>query len=115
MKKGIAFFVLLAMAVSQTAFAGAAVDKLKRGAEGLFTSPLEISNEYRNTRAADGNVAESMATGVFVGLIMTGKRIINGAYDIVTFPLNCPRTYRLLLADDYPTALAEHRALGRVK
>ena len=115
MKHKVALFVLLAMAVSTMSYAASsATDKLKRGAEGIFTSPLEICNNYRETRKEYG-VPQSLASGVFVGMFDTGKRLINGTYDEVTFPVNYPSDYGLLWRDDYATALQEHRALNDAK
>ena len=110
MKNKVVLLVLFAMAISQVAFASAATDKLKRGGEGIFTAPLEHCNEYLNTRAEYG-VPQSIAAAIFQGAFYTGKRLINGIYDVLTFPLNCPKEHGLLFADAYPTALDEHRAL----
>ena len=42
---------------------------------------------------------------------MMGKRIVNGAYDIVTFPVNFPKDYGLLLNDGAETALKNYHSL----
>jgi hypothetical protein len=119
MKNKIALLVLMVMIVSQSAYAaGCSKDgycpikgKLMRGVKGIVTSPIEMCNEYKNARAADYNVAESTASGIFVGAFMAGKRIVNGTYDVITFPINWPKEHGLLFSDSYPTAWDEHKAL----
>lgn len=115
MKIKTAFFILSILAVSQTAFArladapaqraGAPADKFVRGLEGVVTSPLEYINQYQMASNTHGLVA-SVAGSVLGGTAMMLKRIINGAYDIVSFPVNAPKDYGLLLPDDSETALA---------
>ena len=112
MKNKIALLVLMTVIACQTGFAATKpVEKLKRGGEGIFTAPLEHCNVYRNTRVEYG-VTQSVVAGIFVGTFMAGKRIINGVYDVATFPVNFPSGYGLLFNDSYETALQEHRALN---
>ncbi len=111
MKSKIVLFVLLAMVTSQVSFAATKpVEKLKRGGVGIITAPFEFCNEYKNTRKEYG-VPQSIADSIFVGTLFGFKRVLNGAYDIVTFPVNYPSGYGLLLPDAYETALDEHNAL----
>ena len=107
MKIKTAFFILSIFAISQTAFAGTPGHKFVRGLEGLVTSPLEYLNQYQAANNQNGIIA-SAAIGVLGGTAMTIKRIVNGAYDIVSFPVNAPKNYGLLLADDSETALTAY-------
>ena len=104
MKIKTAFFILFFFAISQTSFAGTPAHKFVRGIEGLVTSPLEYINQYQAANDKQGIIA-SAAIGVFGGTAMTIKRVLNGVYDIVSFPVNAPKDYSLLFADDSETAL----------
>ena len=102
--------LLTFFAMTQLAFAGTPAHKLVRGIEGIVTSPLEYLNQYNIASGKQSDVA-SVAVGIFGGTAMTLKRILNGAYDIVTFPVNSPKDYGLLLNDESETALQNHKQL----
>lgn len=104
MKIKAAFLTLSIFLISQTAFADTWHHKLYRGIEGIITSPLEYINQAQHA-AAKKMIIEATFITVVGGTFMMGKRLINGAYDIVTFPLPFPRPYRILLNDPSETAL----------
>ncbi len=104
MKIKAAFLTLSLILISQTAFAESWHHKLYRGIEGIITSPLEYFNQAQ-LAAEKKNMIETTFVTIVGGTVMTVKRIINGAYDIVTFPLPFPRPYRILLDDPAETAL----------
>ncbi|HCM42020.1 MAG TPA: hypothetical protein PLY88_07025 [Candidatus Omnitrophota bacterium] len=116
MKKKI--FALLAMValMAQPAFAMGHGDcdkcpmkhKLLRGVEGIVTSPIEYVNQY-NVLAETRRPASGMIGTVLAGTAMTAKRLINGVYDVVTFPVDLPKDGRLLLNDKHETALASYK------
>jgi len=112
MKIKTALFTLALFAVTQSAFAAPRpIEKLSRGVEGLLTAPMEYWNEYQLANYKDGVVA-SVVTALLMGTAMTGKRIINGVYDILAFPVPYPKPYRILLNDPSETALDRHYSLG---
>lgn len=105
MKIKTAFFILSIFMISQSAFAAEKpFHKLTRGLEGIVTSPLEFINQYQ-IASEKRSLIPSLATGLFGGAAMVVKRLVNGVYDIVTFPVNLPKNYGLLLKDESETAL----------
>jgi putative exosortase-associated protein (TIGR04073 family) len=110
MKIKTAVFILCLASFAQLVFAENAGHKLARGLEGIVTSPVEYLNQYQIASDENGVVASS-ATMVLGGTAMTVKRIINGAYDVVTFPVSLPKNYGLLLYDRDETALKTYRAI----
>ena len=84
--------------------------KLGRGVEGILTAPIEYFNEYLIASEKKSQITAVVA-GVFGGTAMTVKRLINGVYDIVTFPLPYPKPYRILWRDDAETALQDYYQL----
>ncbi len=109
MKIKSAFFILSIFLISQTAFAGTPAHKLARGLEGVVTSPMEYLNQYQQGTNKHG-VISGLAIGVIGGTAMLGKRLVNGVYDIVSFPVSAPKDYGLLLADDSETAIDAYSA-----
>lgn len=110
MKIKTAIFILSILSVSQSAFAVTPADKFLRGLEGLVSSPLEYFNQYRIS-AEKRSIVPSLAVGVLGGTLMTVKRLLNGVYDVVSFPVNLPKNYRLLLNDDTETAWQNYKSL----
>ena len=96
--------------MTQLAFAGTPAHKLVRGIEGIVTSPLEYLNQYNIASGKQSDVA-SVAVGIFGGTAMMLKRILNGVYDVVAFPINAPKDYGLLLKDEHETALKNYNQL----
>ncbi|HRK62278.1 MAG TPA: exosortase system-associated protein, TIGR04073 family [Candidatus Omnitrophota bacterium] len=109
MKIKTALFILALFAVTQSAFAGSAGEKFVRGIEGTLTSPVEYLNQYQIANYDHGLISSAVIM-VLGGTAMTVKRLINGVYDIVSFPVSLPRDYGLLLNDKYETALDGYRA-----
>lgn len=104
MKTKMTVFILSFFVFSQAAFAGTWHHKLYRGIEGVITSPLEYVNQAQ-IASQNKSVIESTLSTIVGGTVMTVKRIVNGAYDIVTFPLPYPDSYRILLNDSSETAV----------
>lgn len=110
-------YVLLAaiMLVSPAAFAGGhgecdkcpMMHKLSRGAVGIVSAPLEYVNQY-NVLAETRRPISGVVGTVLAGTAMTAKRLINGVYDVVTFPVDLPKDGRLLLNDKSETAFASY-------
>ena len=111
MKNKIIFSVILMFAVAQMGFAPKPIQKLGRGVEGILTSPIEYLNEYLESHQNRESIPASLVTAAVMGTAMTVKRIINGVYDIVTFPIPYPRPYRLLWKDPAETALQDYYSL----
>lgn len=120
MKIKAAFFILSFVFISQLALATPRpVLKLGRGVEGLLSAPIEYGNEYQMARQKQSVIGSSV-TSLTMGTVMMGKRLINGLYDIVAFPVPYPQaknlvsgdiSYRLLLKDDFETALKKNQDL----
>ena len=104
------FFLLSLVITTQVAFADtdAAVatpgHKFVRGLEGLVSAPFEYFNQY-SIASEKHSVFSSLMIGVFGGTAMTIKRLVNGVYDVISFPINAPEPYALLLKDEADTAL----------
>lgn len=109
MKTKTALIALILFVSTQTAFAGNPGEKFVRGIEGALTSPVEYLNQYQIANY-DHGLFSSVVIMVLGGTAMTVKRLINGVYDIVSFPVSAPRDYGLLLNDKYETALDGYRA-----
>lgn len=109
MKIKTAIFIFCFAAFSSHAFAESAGHKLTRGLEGIVTSPVEYLNQYQIASEKKGVFASLITTAVG-GTAMTVKRVVNGAYDVVTFPVSLPKGYGLLLADEDETALDAYRS-----
>jgi|GEM_PF-2432912 len=109
MKIKTAFFILSIFVISQTAFAGTPGHKLVRGLEGIVTSPMEYINQYQ-LASNKKNFVASVAIGVIGGTSVMIKRLINGVYDVMSFPIKNPNDYGLLLSDDSETAIDAYLA-----
>ena len=78
--------------------------KLGRGLKNIITSPLEIQkNMVREGMKADPDFFAPIY-GVFYGFmkgtgLMVG-RVVSGAVDVLTFPINFPKNWRPLLPID---------------
>lgn len=112
MKTKIAYFALILFFVTQTAFAACKCPgtKFLRGVEGIATFPIEYLNQYQKLSDQNGIIPSSVGA-VFAGTAMSVKRLINGVYDIVSFPVKAPGSYGLLLADEDDTALDAYQSL----
>lgn len=116
MKMKVAVLALLFLGLSQVSYAdhhgsegcGCPFKKAMRGVEGVLTFPLEYVNQYEALHQNNSAVA-SVIGSVFAGTAMSVKRVVNGVYDIVLFPVKAPGNYGLLLGDKYDTALDEYR------
>lgn len=109
MKMKAVFLALLILSVAQVSYAGSdgcgcMGKKAMRGVEGLLTFPLEYVNQYEVLHHKNSAPA-SVIGAVFAGTAMSVKRVLNGVYDVVTFPVKVPGNYGLLLGDKYDTAL----------
>ena len=104
-----AFFILSIFVISQTAFAGTPGHKFVRGLEGIVTSPMEYINQYQ-LASNKKNFVSSVAIGVIGGTAVMIKRLINGVYDVVSFPIKNPNDYGLLLSDEFETAIDAYSA-----
>lgn len=104
------FLLLTFFATTQLAFGGTPAHKFVRGIEGVLTSPLEYVNQYYIATEKQSDLATGVII-VFGGTAMMIKRIMNGAYDIVTFPVNSPKDYGQLLKDESETALQNYKQL----
>lgn len=109
MKNKTTFLLVFILAVSQMG-AAKPIYKLGRGVEGLLTAPIEYFNEYVIAAEEKGPIVGVVAS-IFGGTAMTVKRVINGAYDILTFPLPYPKPYRILWRDEAETALQDYYGL----
>ena len=89
MKKTIAVIVVMLFVVSmaQPSYA-AGLEKLKGGAVKLVKSPLQIKEGI----VSEYDIAKFKPLGILGGLLKglfyTGKDIVSGAIDIVTFPVD---------------------------
>ncbi len=120
MKIKAVFFILSFVFISQLAFATPkCILKLGRGFEGLLSAPIEYGTEYQMARQKQSVIGSSV-TALTMGTVMMGKRLINGLYDIVSFPVPYPQaknlatgdvSYRLLIKDDFETALKKNQDL----
>lgn len=112
MKMKVAILALLFLGLAQVSYAdhhesdgcGCMGKKVMRGVEGVITFPLEYVNQYEVLHHKNSAPA-ALIGSVFSGTAMSVKRIVNGVYDIVAFPVKVPGNYGLLLGDKYDTAL----------
>ncbi len=109
MKTKTAFFALSILLASNLAFASTPGHKFIRGLEGIVTSPVEYINQYQLAHSKQGLVP-SVGIGVIGGTAVMIKRLINGVYDVVSFPIKNPRDYGLLLDDPSETAIQAYKA-----
>lgn len=72
--------------------------KLGRGLSNCLTFPIEIPNQISKTNNNDGPMA-AFTYGVVKGLIMSLFRAVVGVYEIGTFPIPFPDSYRPILTD----------------
>ena len=63
-------------------------DKLKGGVEKLFKSPTHIPNSISDEYEAAEFKPFGVFGGLFKGLFYTGKDIVTGLFDILTFPID---------------------------
>ena len=79
--------VLVAFSVPSFAYPRP-VEKLKDGVTAVVTSPLEIKN-HTMAEAKDGSFLPfSLVGGILKGGFYMGKKMVEGAVDIVTFPID---------------------------
>lgn len=112
MKIKVAILALLFLGLAQVSYADhhesncceGMGKKAMRGVEGVITFPLEYVNQYEVLHHKNSAPA-ALIGSVFSGTAMSVKRIVNGVYDIVAFPVKVPGNYGLLLGDKYDTAL----------
>ena len=83
----IALVVLVVLAVPAFAYPKP-VEKLKSGVTAVITSPLEIK-DHAMAEAKEGSFLPfSLPGGLLKGVFYMGKKMVGGALDIVTFPID---------------------------
>ena len=101
MKKGTAMLLLivLILSVPGSAFAeNNPLTKLGRGLANVLTSPVALGRGITEAHDKDGILA-GVTVGAITGTFNVIKRIIVGAYEIVTFPAPIPSQYEPILTD----------------
>lgn len=83
------------------------VEKLKRGASNMVLGGVEVP-KYMIIEAANAEPEwRASFMGIFYGTFKgVGKgavRILSGAYDVLTFPINYPDNYASIVSPDYFT------------
>ncbi len=83
------------------------VEKLKRGACNMILGGVEVPKymiiEAANAEKPRWASLRGVFYGSFKGAIKGTKRILSGAYDVLTFPINYPDHYSSLVSPDYFT------------
>lgn len=78
--------------------------KLERGIVNVGTAPVEIPKEIRAHWIKGSQMTDHISAWLFAGLvkgiIMTPVRLVSGAWDILTFPIEVPQDYAPLLKPD---------------
>lgn len=82
-----------------------ALKKLGRGVVNVLTSPLEIPKQARaywiQGAYKTDHVIVWIVSGAVKGVVEDIKRFGSGAWDMVSFPIDCPTDYEPLLKPDY--------------
>lgn len=91
----ITFGVLLSFACLPVAYANDPFVKLGRGLTNIVTSPFEILVQSIEVKKSHDHFT-SLVAGPLRGIVVAGRRILTGAYEVVTFPLPIPKGYEPL-------------------
>jgi len=86
--------------MSTQALAQGRTNKLLRGITNTLTGWVEIpKNIYDVT--VETNIARGLTSGLVGGLGMGIVRTGAGVYEVVTFPIECPKDYGIILVPEY--------------
>jgi len=90
--------VVLALSLAAPAYCDDMLKKFSRGICNVLTSPFEFPEQIKNVNQSDGPMA-SATWGVLKGLGMIGVRAVVGVYEVLTFPIPCPKDYKPILTN----------------
>jgi putative exosortase-associated protein (TIGR04073 family) len=74
------------------------ITKFSRGLCNLVTFQFEIIEQSKRVKTEHGSAA-AMTYGLAKGIAMAGVRALVGAYEVVTFSIPYPASYRPILTD----------------
>jgi len=80
--------------------------KLQRGFLNIVLSPFEISNEL-SKEFRNNTFPPSWVAGLGRGSFYTVGRALVGVYEIVSFPIPYPASYKPVLQPEFPWQLAD--------
>ena len=95
------FSVILLLTIifmCESSHADNALKKLGRGVANVVTCPIEIVYRIGEVNKEDGPIA-AFTWGILNGIWRTGVRAVAGAYEIVTFPIPFPKSYKPIVDD----------------
>jgi putative exosortase-associated protein (TIGR04073 family) len=72
--------------------------KLGRGIANMGTCPLELLKGMEAAKQENGWFA-AVTWGILQGTFNTAKRLVVGAYEVITFPIPLPEDYKPILTD----------------
>ena len=87
---------------------GTCLRKLQRGFFNVALSPFEISSEL-SKEVRNDTIPPSWVAGLGRGACYTVGRALVGVYEMVTFPLPYPASYKPVLQPEFPWQLAEEK------
>ena len=79
-----------------------ALRKLGRGFSNLLFGVVEVPNQFTKVNADQGGGA-AVTYGVGKGFVRWIGRELVGVYEIVTFPIPCPKGYQPVMKPEWPT------------
>ena len=100
MMKMAALLIAVSFLFSAPAHAGNPASKLGQGVSNIVLSPIELVNGIKIVGASADPVT-GVVGGLLAGTVLLGRRILVGAYEVVTFPIPFPSDYEPVL--DPPT------------
>jgi len=74
--------------------------KLGRGLTNLVTSPIELGNTLEYEVEKYG-IYRGIPFGVLKGLVQATGRIIVGLYEVLTFPIEYPADYKVIMEPEF--------------
>lgn len=82
--------------------------KAQRGFLNIALCPFEISNELAKEVRND-TLPPSWFAGIGRGSIYAVGRALVGVYELVTFPIPCPASYKPVIQPEFPWELAKEK------